>query len=480
VVGFQNGKREEMFRGFLRLLWEGTGALVQLAWWALGLFNWRALRSLVGRSLREAFWFLARLTGVLIERTLPERASRGSRRRRYVRRVARSQQAGLSGSPLLIGLGLAVPLFVVMLGALGYFQAQAFQGRQFERFVGQARIKLEQAQGRGGEAEKLLQEAKQAAGRASGMRPNDREAEPLLQEVQDRLDSLLGIGRLYWLPQLGKLSDAASPWAEVLALKGKIYVLEGRAGGRLWELSLNQAGDALGEWDEEAILLEPGEDLGQGRVGRLVDLAWDGEGLAVLDGGGGLYRLREGLMPEVLHLEGEDAWQRPLWMASLGSSLLLLDAEGNRILKYAAHGSDYGKATGDYLQPETVVRLQGAQDMAADGQSVYVLLGDGMVLKFWNGLRVAFELKGLRTPLVDPVAIYASPTARQVYIADRGNGRIVELAKDGTFRREYRPREGVEVFEHLEGFCVDEAGGRLYALSKGVLYLAVLPQEAGG
>ena len=102
-----------------------------------------------------------------------------------------------------------------------------------------------------------------------------------------------------------------------------------------------------------------------------------------------------------------------------------------------------------------------------------------MVLKFWNGLRVAFELRGLKVPLKGPVAIYASPTASCIYIADRGNGRIVELAKDGTFRREYRPQEGVESFGHLEGFCADEAGRRLYTLNGGSLYLAVLPQEAG-
>ena len=470
-----------MLKGFLRLLWEGIVALAQLAWWLLGLFNWRALQSLLWGSLREAFWFLARLTGIVIERTLPERAPRGSRRRRYVRRVARARQAGLTGSPLLIALGLAVPLFVVALVALSYWQVQAFQRGRFERLLSEARSKLEGAQGQGAgqEAERLLREAKRAAEAASGIRPDDQGAKALRQEVGDRLDALTGVGRLYWMPQLKELSDTALSWGRVLAVGREVYVLEGGGRGRLWRLSLNEAGDALEEAGRDAILLEPGMDFKEESVGRLTDFAWDGEGLVVLDSDGKLYRFREGRMPEVFHLEGKEAWQKPLRMASLGPDLLLLDVEANRIVKYAAHGSSYGKAVGDYLRPETVVRLRGAQDMAADGQSVYVLLQDGMVLKFWNGLRVAFELRGLKVPLESPVAIYASLTARWVYIADRGNGRIVELAKDGAFRREYRPREGEESFGHLEGFCVDEAGRRLYALSGGSLYLAVLPQEAG-
>ncbi len=468
-----------MFKGFLRLVWEGTVVLAQLAWWLLGLFNWRGLQSFLRRSLREAFWFLARLVGVLIERTLPERAPRGSRRRRYVRRVGRAQQAGLTGSPLLIALGLAVPLFVVALVAFSYWQAQAFQRRRFERLLNEAHIKLEQAQEAGQEAEGLLLEAKRAAQAASSIRPDDPGAKALRQEVGDELDALTGVERLYWLPQLKDLSDSALPWARVLALGRQVYVLEGEGEGRLWRLSLNQAGDALEEVGKDAILLEPGMGLEKATVGRLIDLAWDGGALAILDGNGTLYRFREGAGLELVHLEGTEVWRKPLRVSSLGPDLLVLDVEANRIVKYAAHGSGYGKAAGDYLPPETVVLLQGGQDMAADGQSVYVLLRDGKVLKFWNGLRVAFELRGLKVPLKSSVAIYASPAARWVYLADRGNGRIVELAKDGTFRREYRPREGMESFGHLEGFCVDEAGRRLYVLSGGSLYLAVLPQEGG-
>jgi hypothetical protein len=112
--------------------------------------------------------------------------------------------------------------------------------------------------------------------------------------------------------------------------------------------------------------------------------------------------------------------------------------------------------------------------MAIDG-NVYILYHDGTILKFLQGeQQLAFDVRGLPDDIVEPVALAVDPDGSSdvIYVADRGNRRVVVLELDGTFRAQFRADDA---FDALEALAVDQAAGRLYVVSGGRLYAASLP-----
>jgi len=104
-----------------------------------------------------------------------------------------------------------------------------------------------------------------------------------------------------------------------------------------------------------------------------------------------------------------------------------------------------------------------------------VLFADGRLVKFFAGEQKPFEIKGLPEPLSAPVAVVASLEDDYLYIADAGNGRIVEIAKDGQFKRQFRPSEG-DALRDMRNLYLDETTGSFYILTSDNLYKANLPR----
>ena len=64
---------------------------------------------------------------------------------------------------------------------------------------------------------------------------------------------------------------------------------------------------------------------------------------------------------------------------------------------------------------------------------------------------------------------------QHVYIADRGNVRIVQLQKDGQFVQQFRPAaDDLTAFTNLQDLFVDELGQRLFILANNRLYVSGL------
>jgi hypothetical protein len=109
-----------------------------------------------------------------------------------------------------------------------------------------------------------------------------------------------------------------------------------------------------------------------------------------------------------------------------------------------------------------------------------VLFKDGRIGKYLSGEPVEFNVSGLDMPFNNPVAIFTAPNeeVQHIYVADAGNQRIVQLNKDGSFVRQFKPRAGEAVsFASLQDIFVDEIGGRLYILDSNNLYVANIPNE---
>jgi DNA-binding beta-propeller fold protein YncE len=84
---------------------------------------------------------------------------------------------------------------------------------------------------------------------------------------------------------------------------------------------------------------------------------------------------------------------------------------------------------------------------------------------------------GLDTPLAKPSALYTSEKTSNLYIADAGNQRIVQIDKGtGRFARQFKPR-GLDrdAFKSLKVLAVDEPSKRFVFVGEGKAYLAPIP-----
>jgi len=209
-------------------------------------------------------------------------------------------------------------------------------------------------------------------------------------------------------------------------------------------------------------------EAGNGRETSNLLLLVNGRSLLQFDG------LREFTPVSVADSE---LWAEPRLIGGYTGYFYVLDAEEDRIWKYAPTGNSYDLSPTDYFQAEAGVELDNAVDMAIDGY-IYILLADGDILRFSGGEEDAFSISGLDDrELQDPIAIFASPETDYIYVADAGNERIVQLDKEGAFVRQFLTvGENAGVFQNLQDVFVNEAGGELLALNSDGLYLALIPE----
>ena len=154
------------------------------------------------------------------------------------------------------------------------------------------------------------------------------------------------------------------------------------------------------------------------------------------------------------------------------------DPQANQLLRYLPASDGYSLPPESYFPADTPVNLNNAVDLSIDG-AVYILFKDGRINKYLSGRLVEdFTITGLDIPFNNPVAIYTAPDeeVQHIYVADAGNQRVVQLNKDGSFVRQFKPLAGEDVtFAHLQNIYVDEIGSKMYILDSNNLYLTNIP-----
>ena len=163
---------------------------------------------------------------------------------------------------------------------------------------------------------------------------------------------------------------------------------------------------------------------------------------------------------------------------SFAGRLYVLDTDANQIWRYEPRNDVYPDQPTRYFATPPPRSLAEARDMAIDG-NIYVLYEDGEILQFLQGEHQAeFRVRGLPDDSIQAVALAMDRDGGSgaVYVADAGNKRVVVWGPDGAFRSQLRPAQPPgEAFDALEALAVEEASGRLYIISGGQLYLALLP-----
>lgn len=425
----------------------------------------------IGERLRGGLSALAQALGTLTRRMLPEEyareppttSARRARRERLTRRQRRN---------LFIILGLLLVVGIVAVWGAGRWRAREAQEALFQDILTQAEERLGRALAatEPSVAREFLAVAQSLLEEAREMKPDHPDIEGLESRALERLDELDQVTRLA-LRKPFEFPEARSAPLRVVAQGNDLYILDGGV-DRLYRYRWSEAARTLQTPPEGAILIDSKEQ------GELLDIVW-------LEPGGGRERgtlliLKSDGLLEYDPLKGLSSlsvmetasWQEPRRAGGFEGNFYLLDTGAKRILKYLPTARDYNLAPLHYI---VEAEFESAVDMAIDGD-IYVLLAEGVIMKFTTGERKPFVVEGLERGFSNPLAIFTNPGTDHIYVVE--SGRIVELSKEGRFVRQLRPsREEEEAFQELSTVFVDEGKGRLFILSGKRFYLADLPME---
>ena len=376
-------------------------------------------------------------------------------------------------------LAVVVLLALLILGGIGWYlpsRQKADDEARLASFLERAsRARQEallisdvtSARGVLGQAEDLVREA-------GTLRPRDRRVISVKQQLDgdlDRVNSVVRPNTLITLVDLGKHGGEQSAPSRIVADGNNLYVLD-RGTGRLYKFLLDQNGQSLLNLPN-SVLVRKGDLHGGVPLVDLWDAVWmppgalrPGNSLLVLGAQGILldYRPERGL--QVPLLRGVQGWGSFRAARGFNGNLYVLDSAAEQVWRYIPTSNGYDS------EPRGI--LEGAQirdgvDLAVDG-NVYVLTASGTVWQFSGEAPKAFRQGKMDRPLASPAALFASPSTKYVYVADRGNGRIVAFDKEGEFRFQVKG----EALEGVQGLHVDEGQGRLYFASGQRIFVAAI------
>jgi hypothetical protein len=334
----------------------------------------------------------------------------------------------------------------------------------------------------------LLAETQRSLDQYLERQPGHPEAIELEKKVQARLDVTNQVKRISWVGELNSY-PANAELTRVVVQGAHIFVMD-RRNGQVYHHRLDeQLQNALLLDSAGTVLVSKGDQVGDVVVGDLVDMAWMPIGpnrqqasLVILESGGRLldYDPATGqLLP--LRVAATEAWQFPKLVGSHSGRFYLVDSSANKIWRYDPTPDGYSNPPDEWLQTE--VDLAGVVDISI-GDSIYLLYADGAIRRFTLGQPDSLDISDWDTPPRNPTAVFTRPPdeTQWVYVADRGNSRIVQASKEGRFEQQFRladvqATQDGDPLGRATALFVDEIGGRAYLLSGQKLYLLMLPMS---
>lgn len=189
-------------------------------------------------------------------------------------------------------------------------------------------------------------------------------------------------------------------------------------------------------------------------------VTWDqgGNRLLVFDADRQLWSIRSASdsAPEHIPLRDADELRSIAGIATYVSNLYILDPESGEVWRYLPAGDGFDSERAGLLG---AIELPEATQLVVDGD-VYVQDG-GTLRRFRQGTEQDSLLDGIDLPPASPSAVVEDVIRGLLFIADRGNGRIVVGDREGPFVRQYH-HPG---FADLRGLALSGDGAILYVLT---------------
>ncbi len=190
-----------------------------------------------------------------------------------------------------------------------------------------------------------------------------------------------------------------------------------------------------------------------------VSIAWDTEAqrLLLLDAGRGLFSISAAsTAPVPVPLRGSGKLRSAVAIAIYLSNLYILDPAGGEIWRYLPASNGYDS--------ERTGMLGGIDIGTATGLVVHTdvyVMDQGRLRRFSGGREIESLLDGIDVPPKAPVALVEDNQRGLLFLADRGNKRIVVSDRTKLFVRQYRHPS----FGDLRGLAISTDGSRLYVLA---------------
>jgi hypothetical protein len=383
---------------------------------------------------------------------------------------------------------LAIPLIVAIIVIVTYTRRDQLQRVEIDTLWQQASERWQQAQVANDPtaARALLNEADGFLTELLASEPDYPEAIALAQRIRSQQDEINKVTRITWLSPLQTYSASAA-LSRVVVEGIHIFVLDRRE-GQVYHHQLDDYQQALRPGSENTVLVKKGDQVGDIVVGDLVDMTWmkvgpnrPTENLLILESGGSLIQYDPATGERAALRVASEGWQNPQLVGSYYGRFYVLDPVANQIWRYQPTADGYSQPPDGWLQ--TQVNLAGVVDMAI-GDSIYLLYADGKMRKLSAGQPDAFDTSDWDRPASSPSALFTRPPedAQWVYVADRGNARIVQTSKEGQFRRQFRLGDltatgGTDPLAGVTSLFVDEISGHAYFASDRQLFIAILPEQ---
>ncbi len=147
-----------------------------------------------------------------------------------------------------------------------------------------------------------------------------------------------------------------------------------------------------------------------------------------------------------------------------GGNVYLLDTQKGRIWKYVALEKGFSELR-EYLNPDTLPDLSSATSMFIDG-SVWVGTKSGRIFQFSQGKEKTFSAQGVEPGLGSDLLVYTSDDAKNLYVLDTQNKRVVVLTKDGVYMAQYQWQGSLSPSQ----LVVSEAQKQILLLVEGKIY----------
>lgn len=160
-------------------------------------------------------------------------------------------------------------------------------------------------------------------------------------------------------------------------------------------------------------------------------------------------------------ITNDNDWTSAIAITPYQGNIYILDKKLG-ILKFVSSQNGYGKT--QYFKG-TPPDLSNVQSMAIDG-SIWILLSDGQILKYTRGEKESFSLSGLDHPLSSPTKIATTIDTDNLYILDKGNARIVKIAKSGIYQNQIN----ADILQQSTDFEVLEKDQKINFLSDNQIY----------
>ena len=348
---------------------------------------------------------------------------------------------------------VALTLLVLLAVALGFgLKQRAADKRQnkVKSLISLAEEKFNQSKevysANPGEGKTFLAEAEKLIGEGLVLEKNSQEL-TLLKEQIEKFSSSLGVETaLQEVPvfmDLSLITDGASGVS--LSLLDKDLAILDANKEKVYLLDTEKKSNVVYE------LKQSGGKLMTAFAGKIV--VFTEKGIAEVDTKNKSVSIK---------INKDEEWKEVVGLASFNGNLYLLDKGASDIWRYLASGEGYGTRKSWFVgsPPD----FSGAISMTIDG-AVWVLEKD-KISKFNLSQPESFSLTKMPESFDNPTKIYTSIDDQNLYVLDKGRGKIYEIAKNGEYKASY-VWEGIKEASDLVAV---ESAKKIFLLSGTKIY----------